>query len=250
MSTGSRSRARSRRRASRRGDHGVEVVPVPSSGLIASCPPSSAPIAHGEPTSPGSASRALFRPLRFVWPIGCTGGRYTTSKPSSASCGSTSHAAKPPHERGKSSYHAPNRASSRSTSTSRSAKMPHLDGRRPDASPSSTVSTRGRAALHPPAARREVRLPRLGLAPISSCQVATRSVHAAPRTASAGPVDDERAAPAVVAERPERRVAEARSPGARTRTAPASVSCPSLKTVAYTATVSPTVRFTAYGRSR
>ena len=48
---------------------------VPSSGLIASWPPSAEPIAHGEPTSPGSALTALFRPLRFVTPIGWTGGR-------------------------------------------------------------------------------------------------------------------------------------------------------------------------------
>src|SRR3954447_14811319 len=87
---------------------------VPSSGLIASCPPSSDPIAQGEPTSLALASSVLFFPLRFVRPIGWTGGRYRTSKPSSASSGSTlATPRKPPHERGKSSYHEPKRASTR-----------------------------------------------------------------------------------------------------------------------------------------
>ncbi len=48
---------------------------VPRSGFSASCPPDGPPIAHGLPTSPGSATSALLRPLRFVVPIGCTGGR-------------------------------------------------------------------------------------------------------------------------------------------------------------------------------
>ena len=39
---------------------------VPSSGWIALCPPSAAPIAQGLPTSSGSASSALLRPLRLL----------------------------------------------------------------------------------------------------------------------------------------------------------------------------------------
>src|SRR5947208_2583908 len=46
---------------------------VPSDGSIASCPPSLAPIAQGLPTSPGSAVSELFRPLRFVRPMGWIG---------------------------------------------------------------------------------------------------------------------------------------------------------------------------------
>ena len=48
---------------------------VPSSGWIAVCPPSGPPIAHGLPGSPGAASSVLFRPLRWVRPIGWIGGR-------------------------------------------------------------------------------------------------------------------------------------------------------------------------------
>src|SRR5689334_23125033 len=96
---------------------------VPRSGWIASCPPPSEPIAHGEPTSSGSGVNELLRPLRFDTPIGWIGGRYRTSKPSSATRGRTSATPrKPPHERGNSSYHAPNRASTRSTSTSYAAE--------------------------------------------------------------------------------------------------------------------------------
>jgi len=48
---------------------------VPSSGLIASWPPSFDPIAHGLPGSFGPAVSALFRPFRFERPIGWIGGR-------------------------------------------------------------------------------------------------------------------------------------------------------------------------------
>ena len=37
--------------------------------------PAAEPMAHGEPTSSGSACTELLRPLRFTVPIGCTGGR-------------------------------------------------------------------------------------------------------------------------------------------------------------------------------
>ena len=48
---------------------------VPSSGAIAVCPPSRAPIAQGLPTSPACAVTALFFPLRFSRPMGWIGGR-------------------------------------------------------------------------------------------------------------------------------------------------------------------------------
>ena len=48
---------------------------VPSSGSIASWPPSAEPIAHGEPTSPGPACTVLLRPLRCTVPTGWIGGR-------------------------------------------------------------------------------------------------------------------------------------------------------------------------------
>lgn len=48
---------------------------VPRSGWIASCPPSTLPIAHGEPGSPGPGVRVLFAPLRKDVPIGWIGGR-------------------------------------------------------------------------------------------------------------------------------------------------------------------------------
>src|SRR5262249_42084962 len=54
----------------------------------ASWPPSSDPIAHGEPTSVSLATRALLRPLRLTRPIGWIGGRYTMSKPIAATAGS------------------------------------------------------------------------------------------------------------------------------------------------------------------
>ncbi len=43
---------------------------VPRSGWTASCPPSCEPIAHGTPTSHSPAVSELFRPLRWVRPIG------------------------------------------------------------------------------------------------------------------------------------------------------------------------------------
>ena len=48
---------------------------VPSSGCTAVCPPSGAPIAHGLPVSSDDGVVVLLRPLRWVVPIGCTGGR-------------------------------------------------------------------------------------------------------------------------------------------------------------------------------
>ena len=42
---------------------------------MASCPPSSEPIAHGEPGSSGSGVSVLFGPLRLILPIGWIGGR-------------------------------------------------------------------------------------------------------------------------------------------------------------------------------
>jgi hypothetical protein len=65
---------------------------VPSAGWIASWPPSSEPIAHGEPTSSGPVTSVLFGPLRFTLPIGWIGGRYTTSNPMSATAGRRSAA--------------------------------------------------------------------------------------------------------------------------------------------------------------
>ena len=85
---------------------------VPSAGRIALCPPSSAPMAHGLPTSSGRASSVLFGPLRRSRPIGWIGGKYSTSKPRRATYGSSaSTSAKVPcragsfeAERGNSSY--------------------------------------------------------------------------------------------------------------------------------------------------
>ena len=102
---------------------------VPSAGCTASWPPSSLPIAHGEPTSLGAAVTLLLRPLRWTLPTGWIGGRYTTSKPILATRGSALVAvanvpwtglpllSQPPVDRGKNSYHEPNRASGRSTHT-------------------------------------------------------------------------------------------------------------------------------------
>ena len=102
---------------------------VPRLGWTASWPPSSLPIAHGDPTSPGAAVGLLLRPLRCTLPIGWIGGRYTTSNPISAIRGSAAvavakvpctgfpSASQPPVERGNISYHEPKRASGRSTQT-------------------------------------------------------------------------------------------------------------------------------------
>ena len=105
---------------------------MPRSGWIASCPPSGEPIAHGEPGSPSPGVSVLFLPLRNVVPMGCTGGRYTTSKPMAEIASSRLAAVRSvpetgarrpigstwtPSERGKNSYHEPYSARSRSTST-------------------------------------------------------------------------------------------------------------------------------------
>ena len=90
------------------------------------------PIAHGEPGSPSAGVSVLFLPLRNVVPMGCTGGRYTTSKPMPAIASSRLAAVRSvpemgarrpigsiwtPSERGKNSYHEPYSARSRSTWT-------------------------------------------------------------------------------------------------------------------------------------
>ncbi len=55
--------------------NGSKSSRVPSSGWMASWPPSSEPIAQGEPGSSGSGLSVLLRPLRNVVPIGWMGGR-------------------------------------------------------------------------------------------------------------------------------------------------------------------------------
>src|SRR6185295_12270908 len=52
----------------------VKSAIVPSSGWIASWPPSLEPMAHGDPTSHDAATRVLFGPFRFTSPIGWIGG--------------------------------------------------------------------------------------------------------------------------------------------------------------------------------
>ena len=130
-----------------------------------------------------SRRRALFRPLRFVAPIGWIGGRYTTSKPSSASCGSDAlDAAKPPHERGKSSYHAPKRASSRVDVDAEprvELGLP-VPVRRSDGERLLEDNASSPSSARPPRARpsRSV-CPPASLRVTSSCHDAIRSVHAA-----------------------------------------------------------------------
>ena len=99
----------------------------PRFGSKASWPPCLEPIAHGEPTSPSSGVSVLFRPLRLTSPMGWIGGKYTVSKPMSAtrfSCAAVvSHvpwtglpiASTPPVERGNNSYQELTSASRRST---------------------------------------------------------------------------------------------------------------------------------------
>src|SRR5579875_3110925 len=70
-----RSSATSRPRSLALDTNAAKSANEPRSGWIASCPPSAEPIAHGEPGSPGLASRVLLRPLRKVVPIGWIGGR-------------------------------------------------------------------------------------------------------------------------------------------------------------------------------
>src|SRR3982074_2001339 len=53
---------------------------VPSSLWIDLCPPSSLPIAHGDPGSPGRDFTLLFFPFRLTLPIGWIGGRDSPSK--------------------------------------------------------------------------------------------------------------------------------------------------------------------------
>ncbi len=137
---------------------------VPRSGCTASCPPSSDPMAQGEPGSPGCGSSVLLRPLRLRRPIGWIGGRYSTSKPIAATAGSRfvavrkvpllivpSLSRRAPSDRGKNSYQAPTPARSRSTRSSfcgpmlmsevsgRVAKKSAIDGSR-------TISRAGRVA--------------------------------------------------------------------------------------------------------
>src|SRR5262249_58691320 len=90
------------------------------------------PIAHGVRGSSGPAVSALFLPLRAVVPIGCTGGRYTTSKPMAAISPRRRAAVRSvpdtgrrrpsgstlaPSDRGKNSYQDPNSARSQCTTS-------------------------------------------------------------------------------------------------------------------------------------
>ncbi len=146
---------------------------VPRSGWIASCPPSADPIAHGEPGSPGCGVSVLFRPLRNEMPIGCTGGRYTTSKPMAATASSRPAAVRnvpdtgavwpegstwAPSDRGKNSYHAPYSARCRSTCTvsaldrvtsSRSGHRARISAMARSCGPREPVERRPRAVAHP-----------------------------------------------------------------------------------------------------
>ena len=212
---------------------------VPSSGLIASCPPSSEPIAHGEPTSPGAGRQRVVRA-----PCGScarsdapAGGRRRRSRAARA-------AAAPPRRRG-------SRPTSAGRARTRSRSARARGRRRPRAAPTSTSPWRSPASAARPSSTVTASRPR-STAPsessparsswpastlrrISSCQVAMRSVHAA--TANS--------------QRPGRSTRERRRPSDRCRTARsgtsrqsrlagrlaraphrASVSCPSLKTVA------------------
>src|SRR5438477_2550467 len=157
---------------------------VPSPGSIASWPPSLEPIAHGLPGSPLFAVSALLRPLRFVLPMGWTGGKYTTSKPSSLSFGSTVRTpANPPHERGKSSYHAPKRASSRSTSTVYEAETVFSERSPAAAASASSSITLSRSSSTAPSASSPARssCPPATFRRSSSWNEATRSTHASTR---------------------------------------------------------------------
>ena len=88
-------------------------------------PPSRSPT--GCRDRPVCASSELFRPLRKLRPIGWIGGRYSTSNPMALTYGRRAAASSNvalrlgsvPAERGNISYHAPNRARSRSTVTPR-----------------------------------------------------------------------------------------------------------------------------------
>src|SRR4051794_10503685 len=53
----------------------------PRSGWMASWPPSTLPMAHGEPGSAGPGVRVLLGPLRNARPIGWIGGGETTFHP-------------------------------------------------------------------------------------------------------------------------------------------------------------------------
>src|SRR2546428_805239 len=92
-------------------------------------------MAQGLPTSPCSASSALFLPLRSVMPIGCTGGRYSTSKPIASSSGRNAIRSRnvacvpsPRTERGKSSYQVEKRARTGSTRTARVLSQTEIRG--------------------------------------------------------------------------------------------------------------------------
>src|SRR5579871_2196566 len=171
-----------------------------------------------------------------------------TSKPSSAKRGSCSRTpSKPPHDRGKSSYHDPKRASGRSTSTSYVSD--HVFSERSpvgSASASSTVTSRRlrRTAPSESSPARSV-CPAVTLRCSSVWNEATRSTHASMRKhqrpgRSTSNVPVHRSLPCGTRGDSVHRV----EPGRRYRIAAPSVSWPSRKIRAETATGSPTVRLT------
>ena len=58
-----------------RGEEEVEILERAEFGVDGGVPPSAAPIAQGEPGSPGLAVSLLFGPLRWALPMGWMGGR-------------------------------------------------------------------------------------------------------------------------------------------------------------------------------
>jgi hypothetical protein len=56
-------------------DEALVVVQGAQLGMDGGMPPSSLPMAQGEPGSPGWACTALFLPLRLILPMGWIGGR-------------------------------------------------------------------------------------------------------------------------------------------------------------------------------
>ncbi len=257
---------------------------VPSSACSASWPPLSSPIAYGLPGSPGSATSVLLRPLRFVCPIGWTGGKYRTSKPSSASRGTCSAVPRrPPQERGNSSYQAPKRPRSRSTSSGSGGSSCSCSDRSPaPAASTSAATSASRTARTSPScsSASATAVSRRLAAPVARSAASRRSTtpsdasparsawpasilrltssrHEAKGSVHARMVYCQRPGGPSTSKRPAHRtpwwwastgvsgaVDHRRAPGAFQHTSARSTSWPSRKTSTETSTTSPTVRLT------
>ena len=216
-------------------------------GMDRVVPAPSAPIAHGLPTSPGSARRVVAA-LAVRHADRVDRREVDDVEAELGEVAAVADAVEAAHERGKSSYHEPKRASGRSTAISYVADFAFSERSPAGAASASSTDSRSRPRRTAPSGKlaREVCCPAATLRCSSVWNEATRSTHRLDSEAPASrPVDLERAGPEVVPLGSSVASAQRVEPGRRYRTAAPSVSWPSRRSAPRRRRGSPVVRLTA-----